>query len=146
VHRDHEGKITHFEMRGPDFRSSSKGGTKTLFRFPGGPEPSRFVLTEAPIDALSIAAIEHMRPDTLYAATGGGMGQGTIEAVKQVLATLCQHPNPLFCSATDADAAGDRYAARHQQHAKDANVPFKRLRPPVDDGDWNDVLKERMLS
>ena len=31
AHRDHEGRLTGFEMRGPDYRGSSAGGDTTLF-------------------------------------------------------------------------------------------------------------------
>ncbi len=37
---------------------------------------------EAPIDALSLAAIEQVRPDTIYVATGGGMGPGTLAGLQ----------------------------------------------------------------
>jgi hypothetical protein len=53
-----------------------------------GPPLTRLVLTEAAIDALSIAAIESLRRDTLYAATGGGMGPGTIAALEALLVNI----------------------------------------------------------
>src|SRR6516165_8074190 len=53
AHRDEAGHVSHVEIRGPDFKGSLRGGTKILFRFPGGmAPPTRLVLTEAPIDAL----------------------------------------------------------------------------------------------
>ncbi len=99
------------------------------------------MLAEAPIDAMSCAAIERLREDTIYAATGGGMGPGTIEALEARLLALKGSPDVLLESATDANPAGDRYAARHEAIARDVGVPFKRLRPPIEGGDWNDVLK-----
>ena len=54
--------------------------------------PARFVLAEAPIDALSLAAIEGLRRDTLYAATGGGMGTPTIEAITHILSQMAAIP------------------------------------------------------
>ncbi len=119
-----------------------KGGTKTLFRFHGGSSlPSRFVLAEAPIDALSLAAIEGLRRDTLYAATGGGMGTATIEAITHILSQMAAITGAVFCSAADANAAGDRYALRHQELAAAASIAFARLKPPIESGDWNDVLR-----
>ena len=67
AHRDGAGILTGIEMRGPAWRSFSAGGGKTLFRLPGGPgRLPRVVVCEAAIDALSLAAIEQARHDTLY--------------------------------------------------------------------------------
>ncbi|MGO9235265.1 MAG: DUF3991 domain-containing protein [Methylocella sp.] len=75
AHRDASRRVTHVEIRGPGYRGALKDGAKILFRFSlATGTPARFVLAEAPIDALSLAAIEGIRADTLYAATGGGMG------------------------------------------------------------------------
>ena len=101
----------------------------------------RLVLAEAAIDALSRAAIERLREDTIYAATGGGMGPGTIAALEARLLALKDSPDTLFESAADANPAGNRYAARHQEIAEQIGVPFRRLRPPIEGGDWNDVLR-----
>jgi hypothetical protein len=45
----------------------------------------------------------------------------------------------VLVSATDANATGDRYAARHAELAGTAGVAFERLRPP-EGTDWNNVL------
>ena len=81
-----------------------------------------------------------MRADTLYAATGGGMGPGTIEALARELATMATFPNALLHSAADANAAGERYALRHAELGAAAGVAFARL-TPTGGADWNDVLK-----
>ncbi|HVB98123.1 MAG TPA: DUF3991 and TOPRIM domain-containing protein [Candidatus Dormibacteraeota bacterium] len=142
AHRDDSGNVTHVEIRGSTYKGSLKGGTKTLFRFHGGSSPpTRFVLAEAPIDALSLAAIEGLRRDTLYAATGGGMGPPTIEAITHILSQIAAIPGAVFCSAADANAAGDRYALRHQELAAATGLAFTRLKPPTENGDWNDVLR-----
>ncbi|OAI28072.1 hypothetical protein A1351_12350 [Methylosinus sp. R-45379] len=144
AHHDDRGAVTHIEIRGLDFKGSVRGGDKILFRLPGGSEPpTRFALAEAPIDALSLAALENIRADTLYAATGGGMGPKTISQIEAIVARLAPIPGSRFCSAADANPAGDRYAARHQLIAAAAGVPFERLRPPVEDSDWNDMLAQR---
>jgi hypothetical protein len=73
------GAVSHVEVRGPDYKGSLAGGHKTLFVFGQANEDlSRVAIAEAPIDALSLAALEGSRPDTLYVATGGGMGPGTL--------------------------------------------------------------------
>jgi hypothetical protein len=50
-------------------------------------------------------------------------------------------PDALFCSATDANGPGDRFADRHQSLARKFGIPFTRLRPPIEGGDWNEVLR-----
>jgi hypothetical protein len=142
AHRDGAGHISHIEIRGPDFKGALRGGSKTLFRAAGDITQSmRFALTEAPIDALSLAALEGIRPDTAYAATGGGMGPATEAAIAGVLAAIAPLPGAHLVSGTDANLAGDRFAARHAEMAAAARVAFERLRPP-EGTDWNDVLKQ----
>ena len=102
----------------------------------------RLAVTEAPIDALSLAAIEGLRPDTLYVATGGGMGPGTIHAIECLLADRANLSDALLVSATDANKAGDRYATQHAAMAAAAGNPFARLKPTLGE-DWNDVLTGR---
>jgi hypothetical protein len=137
-----DGLVTHVEIRGPDFKGSLKGGEKTLFQLRSGlAPPHRLVIAEAPIDALSIAALEGRRAGSLYVATGGGMGPGTLGALETICAELAQRPDALAQSAADANRAGDRFAERHAKIAHDAGVAFQRLRPP-EGLDWNDVLKQ----
>jgi len=143
AHRGDANAVTHVEIRGPGFKGSLRGGTKTLFRLSGaGPRCSRLVITEAPIDTLSVAAIEGIRADTLYAATGGGMGSGTVQAIERLLGQMAQCPDALLAGATDANHAGERYAARHAELAAAAGIAFERLAPPLGN-DWNDVLVQR---
>jgi hypothetical protein len=59
------GAVTHVETRSRTYKGSLRGGLKTLFQFGIAGEASRVAVLEAPIDALSLAAIEHMRADTL---------------------------------------------------------------------------------
>jgi hypothetical protein len=142
AHFDHAGVVAHVDVRGPTYKGSLTGGMKSLFRLPlKGPTLSRLVVAEAAIDALSLAAIENLRGDTLYAATGGGMGPGTIAALEALLVDIARLPDALFCSATDANGPGDRFADRHQSLARQFCIPFVRLRPPIEGGDWNDVLR-----
>jgi hypothetical protein len=135
------GVVTQVETRSRSYKGSLRGGQKTLFQFGIADQACRAAVLEAPIDALSLAAIEHMRADTLYVASGGGMGPGTLDALRTTLTRLHQVAGVLV-SAADANAAGDRYAERHSALAADAAVRFERLRPP-EGQDWNDVLVER---
>ena len=101
----------------------------------------RLVLAEAAIDALSVSALEDLPFDTIYAATGGGMGPGTIAELEALLAQMAMLPGAVLCSATDANGPGDRFAERHRALAEKFGVRFERLRPPIEGGDWNDVLR-----
>lgn len=131
------GKVSHVEIRGPDYRGSLAGGAKTLFRFASGEgRPCRLVIAEAPIDTLSVADLERCR------VTGGGMGPGTVAALQALIADLSSIPDALAVSAADANFAGDRYADYHAELANAGGVHFERLRPP-DGLDWNDVKQER---
>jgi len=146
AHRDGAGVLTGIEMRGGDYRNFSAGGGKTLFRLPGGPGLpglTRIAVSESAIDALSLAAIEGAQPDTLYAATAGGMGPGTVAALGQLLQGLATGPAGLLVAATDADTAGRRYAARLEQMATAAGVRFEAILPPDGLNDWNDALRAR---
>jgi hypothetical protein len=141
AHFDHAGAVAHVDVRGPTYKGSLTGGVKSLFRLPlKGPPLPRLVVTEAAIDALSLGAIENLRGDTLYAATGGGMGPGTIAALEALLVDIAMLPDALFCSATDANGPGDRFADRHRSLARSFGIPFARLRPPIEGGDWNEAL------
>ena len=85
------GAVTHVDIREPAYKGSLTGGAKSLFRLPPeGPALPRLVVAEASIDALSVAAIENVRADTLYAATGGGMGPGTIAALISASIATCR--------------------------------------------------------
>ena len=142
AHRDGAGALTGIEMRGPDWRGFSAGGAKTLFRLAGGPgRPARLAILESAIDALSLAAIECARPDTLYAAPAGGMGPGTIAAFQPLLRALAADPAGLLVAATDADPAGCRFAARLAAMAAGCTLEFARLLPPDGSNDWNDALR-----
>lgn len=146
AHRDHAGQVTGFEMRGPKFRGFVKGGEKTLFRLPGWirhreVRPRRIVVAEAPINALSVAARERLAGDTLYVATGGGMGPLTIDAIDQLLAELASIPAAALALATDNDPVGARYAELLSARARAARVSVEDRRPPADVNDWNDELR-----
>jgi hypothetical protein len=141
AHRGEAGGVTHIEIRGPDFKGAVRGGEKALFRLAGSRHSTRLAVTEAPIDALSLAAVEGLRADTLYVATGGGMGPGTLAALARELSRIAAFPNALMHSATDANAAGEQYAVHHAEMAAAARVSFARLTPTFGI-DWNDVLKQ----
>ena len=141
AHRDHGGRLTGIDMRGPDWRGFSKQSDKSLFRLPGGTgRLARLAVCEAPIDTLSLAALEALRADTLYLATTGGMGPLTLTCLDALLQDLAGQPDAVLVAATDADPAGERHAQRLAARAEAAGVRSERLTPPNGRNDWNDVL------
>lgn len=152
AHRDDAGRITHVEGRGPGWRGALEGGDKALFRLAGGPDPRRLAVAEAPIDALSLAALEagpdgRPRRDTLYLATGGGIGPGTERALAALASRLAGRRGAILLAATDDDRPGDAMAARLGAVASAAGLAHARLRPGTDlvagpgIADWNDALR-----
>ena len=144
AHRDRAGILTGIEMRGPTWRTFSAGGTKTLFRFPGGSgHLFRLAVCESAIDALSLATIEGTRRDTLYVATAGGMGPATLAALLELLQVLSTNPASILVAATDADRAGRRYATKLAELAAQTGVRFDVILPPEGLNDWNDALRAK---
>ena len=134
AHSDSAGALTGWEERGPEWRGFATAGAKELFRFgPAGSE--RICITEAAIDAMSVAAIEDLRPDTLYVSTGGGWSPATDAAIRG----LAKRPNVRLVAATDNNRQGDVYADRVRAIAAEASAGYARSRPRA--GDWNEDLK-----
>ncbi|MGV2104284.1 DUF3991 and toprim domain-containing protein [Rhizobium sp. 21-4511-3d] len=136
AHTDSDGRVVGWEERGPDWRGFSTGGSKVLFRF-GAQDALRLCVTEAAIDAMSLAAVEDLRDGSLYLSTGGGWSPRTEAALVALLA----RPGAELVCATDANDQGDAFARRLEALAVQVNRPSVRLRPPADD--WNEVLQEK---
>lgn len=136
AHQDANGVITGWEERGPDWRGFATGGTKVLFRL-GDPQALRLCVTEAAIDAMSLAALEGLRPDTLYLSTGGGWSPATEVAIH----ALAVKPSAQLIAATDNNKQGDIYAGRLLALAGELGCSGERLRPGADD--WNADLIRR---
>lgn len=136
AHTANAGKVCGWEARGPGWRGFATGGTKCLFRL-GSVSANRICVTEAAIDAMSLAAIEGMREETLYLSTGGGWSPSTDRALRE----LAHRIDVQLVAATDGNPQGDVYADRLRAIAEEVGCAWHRLRPPADD--WNEVLKER---
>ncbi|MDX8499138.1 DUF3991 and toprim domain-containing protein [Mesorhizobium sp. VK4C] len=134
AHTDQTGALTGWEERGPEWRGFATGGAKVLFRL-GPVDAIRFCVTEAAIDAMSLAAIEQLQPGSLYLSTGGGWGPATVAAIR----TLAAGNGALLVAATDNNGQGDVYAGRLEAVAMEAGCGFERLRPAADD--WNEDLR-----
>ncbi|RWJ60402.1 MAG: DUF3991 domain-containing protein [Mesorhizobium sp.] len=134
AHIDEAGAVTGWEERGPNWRGFATGGGKVLFRF-GRDDAARFCVTEAAIDAMSLAALEEVQPDSLYLSTGGGWAPASVAAIRR----LAARKGALLVAATDNNAQGDIYAGRLERMAVEAGCGFERLRPAADD--WNEDLR-----
>lgn len=136
AHRDNSGLVVGWEERGPEWRGFSTGGSKVLFRL-GGADALPLCVTEAAIDAMSLAAIEGSQDGSLYLSTGGGWSPRSEAALVELLA----RPGALLVCATDANSQGDVFAERLQALAAQHDRQSVRLRPPMED--WNEVLRKR---
>ncbi len=134
AHRDAAGRLTGWEERGPRWRGFATRGTKVLFRF-GASEPRRLCITEAAIDAMSLAALEALPADTLYVSTGGGWGPASVDPLRALAAA----PGVELVAATDCNPQGERYAERLAVLAGETGCAFSRLASELDD--WNDQLR-----
>ncbi|BAR63611.1 hypothetical protein ACVIWV_010203 [Bradyrhizobium diazoefficiens] len=133
AHLDNDGVVTGWEERGPEWRGFATGGDKVLFRF-GPANATRLCITEAAIDAMSLAAIEDQRPDTLYLSTGGGWAPATVAAI----CALSARPGARLVAATDNNRQGEVYADRLAAIAQEVGCDYERLRPAPED--WNEQL------
>jgi hypothetical protein len=137
AHVDDEGIVTGWEERGREWRGFSTGGRKVLFRL-GAVDASRFCVTEAAIDAMSLAALEGLREGSLYLSTGGGWSPMTELALRR----LAVRPGALMIAATDANAQGEIFAGRLRAIAVTMGCDWFRLTPLAED--WNDALRAKM--
>lgn len=139
AHSDLSGALIGWEERGPAWRGFATDGAKELFRL-GPTESVRVCVTEAAIDAMSLAAIETWRPDTLYVSTGGGWSPATDNAIRD----LASRANAELVAATDNNRQGEVYADRIRAIATERNAGYVRSRPCADD--WNEDLKALMAT
>lgn len=136
AHLDPVSGVVGWEERGPNWRGFAAGGSKTLFQL-GEESARRLCVTEAAIDAMSLAAIEGCRVDSIYASTGGGWAP----ASDQYIRALAARPGSLIVAACDANDQGDAYAARLREIAGTAGAGFLRLWPEAED--WNAQIASR---
>ncbi len=136
AHVNDDGAVSGWEERGPDWRGFSAGGSKILFRL-GSSDATRLCVTEAAIDAMSLAAFEGLRDSSLYLSTGGGWAPATEAAVRK----LAARPGVALVAATDANSQGETFAGRLRDIANEVGCDWLRLTPPAED--WNDALKAR---
>ncbi|MBZ9985203.1 MULTISPECIES: DUF3991 and toprim domain-containing protein [unclassified Mesorhizobium] len=138
AHQGANGAVTGWEERGPEWRGFATGGSKVLFRF-GFKPAARICVTEAAIDAMSLAAIEKVRHDTLYVSTGGGWSLATDGAIR----LLGERPDARLVAATDANTQGEAFVSRLRELAGELSCDFERLKPLAED--WNAMLTDAAI-
>lgn len=127
AHSDSAGVITGWEERGPSWRGFATSGTKELFRR-GSADSLRICVTEAAVDAMSLAALEELRDDTLYISTGGGWAPASEMAIR----ALAGRPNTVVVAATDNNRQGEVYAVgSRRSRTKPTLVSCGRSRAPT---------------
>jgi hypothetical protein len=134
AHQGADGAVTGWEERGAEWRGFASGGSKVLFRF-GSADALRICVTEAAIDAMSLAAIERIRRDTLYVSTGGGWSPATEAAIR----LLGARQDMRLVAATDANLQGEVFVSRLRELAGEVSCEFERVKPAADD--WNAMLQ-----
>ena len=139
------GSVAHVDIRGPTYKSSLTGGRQVplpLAPILCDPLP-RLVVAEASIDALSVAAIRES--SRRYALRGKRRGHGA-ESTIAALEALSQHRDaPAHSSAAPRTRPDQAIALQNatERSRKNSACHSARLRPPIEGGDWNDVLRAR---
>lgn len=127
------GAITGYALRGTDsdYKHITKGSSKAdgWFLLHSGANTQRIVITESPIEALSLAAMER-NDDTLYLALNGNSPL----PVEQLQHHIGQGGEVL--TAFNNDAAGMNLSARVLQQIPEAIT----LYPESNFNDWNEQL------
>lgn len=131
--------VTGWESKNKDFTGFAAGGQRGLFVVrPGsqGEPVKRVVITEAAIDALSYAQMNHLK-GTLYVSTGGSLS----EVQQQQLATVLRNaPEAEVILATDNDQGGHDMAKKVQEVA-----PERQMARELPTGkDWNQDLQTQL--
>lgn len=135
AHRRADGALVGWEERGSQWRGFATGGAKGLFRF-GPAAASRVCVTEAAIDAMSLVAIQVLRPDTLFVSTGGGWSPGERGCDPRSCHARRQpawSPRPTTIGRAMCMPTGLRAIAA------ETGASYARSRPHA--GDWNEDLK-----
>jgi hypothetical protein len=133
LHRGLDERPCGWEMRGPRYKGFSKGGDKALFWLGDIHAATRIAVTEAAIDALSLANLEGWNQSTAYVSTGGGFGVLTSHVLKAFI-----RPDARLVAATDRGEGGEILADRLHGIAAQTERGFSRLRPEAED--WNAQL------
>ncbi len=141
-HRDANGGITGVSTDSKDLpHAMLRGSQKALFRLAGGDSPTRIVFTEQPAEALAIAQIEKLRPDTLYVASAGSLSAGSSKALAEELKKIAELPGAELGIATNRGNQGETTAQYVAKVAETAGVQTVRYAPTDKSFTWTAYLK-----
>ena len=137
-------RVTHVEIRAQNYKGSLAGGVKTLFRFPGGDPPFSRLVVSRGADRRS----QHRRNRDNASRTRFTPRPAAAWARRRSPRSNSSSPGwpgprALSAAPTDANSAGDLYAARHERSPPKPASASSRLRPPIENGDWNDIIKQQ---
>jgi hypothetical protein len=137
AHRDAGSEVVGWEAKNKGFTGYAAGGLRGLAytRIDSGPV-TRLVVTEAALDAMSYAQIQH-QPGTAYVSTGGSALSAT---QRQQLAQLMAPGVPVVL-AMDRDDAGERMAQEVAAMAPRSASVVRDV--PQGHKDWNEALQAR---
>jgi hypothetical protein len=142
AHFDRGGAVAHVDHRGPTYKGSLIGGVKSLFRLRlKGPSLPRLVVTEAAIDALSLAAMR------IFAVTRStprpGAAWGRVPSLRsRRCSSILQGLMTRFSVAPRTLMDRVIVLPTGTNHLRENSIHFARLRPPIEGGDWNNVLRD----
>lgn len=134
------GGICGFEIRGPDFKRFSVGGSKGLWCSHVRADDDTLVFCESAISTLSYAAL-FPDPRTRYASTAGQPSSRQAELIGAAIERMPAGSE--IVSAMDADDAGrnhTRVVRAIFDRVSRAGRTFREHYPP-EGKDWNDLLK-----
>jgi hypothetical protein len=129
------GQLCGFEKKNRGFTGFAAGGEKGLGVSNDVAADKRIVFAESFIDALSYACLFPCAY-TRYRSFGGGLSPRQPELIRAHIAALPAGAEVI--AATDADAAGESFAAVIGGLSE--GYRFRAHRPGA--GDWNDVLRK----
>lgn len=140
AHRDEQGELTGYEIKGPRFTGFAAGGTKTAWQSIAHEGDRILVITESAIDALSYHQLHPARAtSSRYLSLAGAPSALQMALLLGIFATLS---GPIaVVAAVDRDDAGTKLANRIADLVSaHAHLSFERHSPEADK-DWNDVLR-----
>ncbi len=140
AHRNPTGELTGWDTEGPGFRNFASNATKSLFTLDAANgNATRIVVADTPIEAMSLATIERMRNDTIYAAVSGTVGRETAATLRAYIDRI--DPNTLsIVVATPTTEAGNALAERIAAIGHTANFVPDRIFPSHGQKDFNAML------
>ncbi len=151
LHRDLQGAITGFEVkgagqRGASYTSFARGGRKSLFLSHPVDEVHRLVLCESGCDALAYYAL-FARANTQVASFAGGLSPAQRVQITATIRALL--PGATIVIATDFDEGGDKLAHELREFIEAAQRPdlgIQLHQPDIPHADWSDIWRLQMAA